>query len=760
MSVPLPPPQPRLDLGSHCAQQYHPGRRRLVAEHQHRAGLSFCYAGQRIHGRHTQTALPQRQLHLEQTCRERLQTLGFRVALRQSQALPKDSAEMFELPGPKAWLHFVQHQLPQLRAEGWQIVVHPGFEYHLLPVDEWRAQLKDTGEAHWVDLALYIRSGQRDIPLIPLLLPVLRQHPELLASIPPSGEWLRLPLQPTDKQAPQGLLVPLAKLHQILQPLAEACHQAPPGSQVLRLARADAVRLPLLDDLLHWPTTHPLLAAARRLCHPGRYPSPPPQSLNACLRPYQQEGLSWLQGLSQLGGGGILADDMGLGKTLQVLSHLLLEKQQNRLQHPALIVLPTSLIHTWQNEAARFTPGLRVLALQGSERQAAFALRDQYDLLLTTYSLLGRDLRHWKGYSLQWLILDEAHHIKNPSSQIAQAANQLQAKQRLCLSGTPLENHLGELWALFQFLYPDWLGDARSFRQRYRQPIERLGDDTCLQQLQQRIRPFLLRRCKETVATELPPKNEITKWVELSDEQRHLYEQVRHTMSQQLVGEPAPLGRPPLVLEALLQLRQVCCDSRLLQADTPHTADITPASAKLKVLLEMLECLLAEGRRILVFSQFSRMLGFIARALETRGIAYAKLTGQTQDRQTPVEAFQSGQLPVFLISLKAGGCGLTLTAADTVIHYDPWWNPAAEQQATDRAYRLGQDKPVFVYRLITRHTVEERIQQLQQSKSSLAQALLENAPDTAARSLPSEELARLLAPLPQPCKTRDSTARA
>jgi len=438
---------------------------------------------------------------------------------------------------------------------------------------------------------------------------------------------------------------------------------------------------------------------------------------------------------------------MGLGKTLQTLAHILCEKQAGRLDKPALIVMPTSLIPNWQDEAARFTPQLRVLALHGSKRKALFEQIAEHDLILTTYALLPRDLKALNQQRYRLLILDEAQNIKNPRSKAATAAAQVQADLRLCLTGTPLENHLGELWSLFHFLMPGWLGDAKAFTRDYRTPIEKRGDAQRLNHLNGRIRPFLLRRTKEQVASELPPKTEITHWVELTQLQRDRYETLRLAMDRKVRDEIARQGLARshiVILEALLRLRQSCCDLRLLGEDG---GELTAAdSGKLSALLDMLQELVDEGRRVLLFSQFTSMLALIEAELQARRITYAKLTGSTQDRRTPVERFQAGEFPVFLISLKAGGSGLNLTAADTVIHFDPWWNPAAEAQASDRAYRIGQDKPVFVYKLIARGSVEEKIQQLQQAKASLASGVLDGG-SQGQWQLDEEDLAALFAPL-------------
>ena len=311
-----------------------------------------------------------------------------------------------------------------------------------------------------------------------------------------------------------------------------------------------------------------------------------------------------------------------------------------------------------------------------------------------------------------------------------------------------MENHLGELWSLFNFLMPGWLGSAREFTRSYRTPIEKHGDPLRLQHLNERIRPFLLRRHKEEVAHELPPKNEIIHWVELSPAQRDLYETVRLAMDRKVREEIDRRGLARskiIVLEALLKLRQVCCDLRLIKGEGTRTVR-GGNSGKLESLLEMLQELLAEGRRVLIFSQFTSMLALIEDSLHQRSIDYVTLTGDTRDRRTPVQRFQNGEVPVFLISLKAGGTGLNLTAADTVIHYDPWWNPAVENQATDRAYRIGQDKPVFVYKLIARGTVEEKIRQLQARKAELAASVLQGIGETD-WTLEESDIDALLGPL-------------
>jgi SNF2 family DNA or RNA helicase len=414
---------------------------------------------------------------------------------------------------------------------------------------------------------------------------------------------------------------------------------------------------------------------------------------------------------------------MGLGKTVQTLAHLLHEKEQGRLTQATLIVAPTSLVGNWLAEAKRFTPDLSVVAYHGSDRHLDNF--DDYDLVISTYGLIHRDKEKFINYNFYYLILDEAQFIKNARTKTTQIIQQLKATHRLCLTGTPLENHLGELWSLFHFLMPGLLGDAKQFRLWFRTPIEKYADLGRRELLARRVKPFMLRRTKNQVASELPPKTEMTRTIEIVGPQRDLYEAIRMSMEKKVRDAIAKQGLGKshiLLLDALLKLRQVCCDPRLLTL--PEAAIAHGTSSKLETLMELLDNLVEEGRRVLVFSQFTSMLKLIEEQLNERKYDYLKLTGQTQNRQALVEQFQKGTIPIFLISLKAGGTGLNLTRADTVIHYDPWWNPAVEDQATDRTHRIGQENPVFVYKLITAGTVEEAILGMQERKRQLVDGIL------------------------------------
>lgn len=475
-----------------------------------------------------------------------------------------------------------------------------------------------------------------------------------------------------------------------------------------------------------WQVSDRLQQFAQKFKQGYQQQLPTPKGFQGELRPYQQQGLGWLQFLRETQHGGILADDMGLGKTAQTLAHLLMEKQAGHLQDsPALIVAPTSLMHNWLKEAEKFTPELKVLLLQGPDRHQYFEQIPQYDIVLTSYPLLARDEDQLSQYEYHQLVLDEAQNIKNPRAKAAQVVRQLKARHRLCLTGTPMENHLGELWALFYFLMPGFLYSQEIFNKKYRHAIEKRGDQQLRQKLVSRIKPFILRRLKTEVAKELPEKTTIEVNIDMNEQQSKLYEAVRATMQeniQKIVAEKGFKRSQIQILDALLKLRQVCCHPSLLKLDSVKTGQAH--SAKLEQLMDMVVPMVEEGRKILIFSQFTSMLELIEQQLNHAEIGYVKLTGKTKKRDEVITAFQSGQVPVFLISLKAGGVGLNLTAADTVIHYDPWWNPAAEDQASDRAWRIGQDKPVFVYKLITNQSIEEKIIALQKNKAELAQSIL------------------------------------
>ncbi len=468
-----------------------------------------------------------------------------------------------------------------------------------------------------------------------------------------------------------------------------------------------------------------------------------PPGFTGELRGYQRDGLGWLLFLQRFGFGGCLADDMGLGKTVQVLALLetrraLRAGPEEARPGPSLVVVPRSLIFNWKQEATRFAPQLRVLDQTGSERARDATAFADADVVLTTYGTLRRDVHFLKDVAFDYCILDEAQSIKNASSESAKAARLLRGTHRLAMSGTPVENHLGELWSLFEFLNPGMLGSASVFQLT----AGRTPEPETRELLARALRPFILRRTKEQVAKDLPAKTEQTIYCELEDVQRKRYDELRNHYRLSLLQrvEREGMQRATMsILEALLRLRQAACHPGLI--DPKKKAE---SSAKLEALLPQLEELIAEGHKVLVFSQFVQMLHIVRDRLDEAGLVYEYLDGQTRDRQARVEHFQTDPAcKLFLISLKAGGLGLNLTAASYVFLLDPWWNPAVEAQAIDRTHRIGQERPVFAYRLIARGTVEEKILELQRSKRDLADAII-NADNGLVRNLTREDLELLL----------------
>jgi superfamily II DNA or RNA helicase len=633
---------------------------------------------------------------------------------------------------PALWGRLLTEARPQLQQRGFQWRFTPAFlRYYAWP-EQWQVSTATEDETSW-RLQMRVSVQGRSIDLL-----------ELLAQLQES-DLAQGGIRLDDGRL---LLLPMSRAQSLAAELGDLSGQGGhgggclPNSQLNRLAML-AQQLP---ESTQWLDNAGLLDRARSLLQPAPTLTQGDIGLQATLRDYQWQGVCWLQHLRALGMNGLLADDMGLGKTLQTIAHLSLERSQGRLASPALIVAPTSLLHNWRQEAARFAPGLRVCIVHGPARHRLWDALARHDVLITSYTLLVNDLERWQRQPLSWLVLDEAQWIKNPATRSSQAVRQMLAEHRLCLTGTPVENHLGELWSIMDFLNPQCLGSERGFRHYFRQPIEQQGDASRMQLLLQRIAPWMLRRTKDQVASELPPKTVVQLKVPFTDEQRDFYRQLRSAAWADLDARLAEVEREGaqrvLVLSALLRLRQACCDPALLQRP-----DI--ASGKRQHCLDMIEELVAEGRAVLLFSQFTAMLDLLAEDLSRLGIAHFQLTGQTpaDERKRRVAAFQAGEAPVFLISLKAGGVGLNLTRADVVIHYDPWWNSAAERQASDRAHRIGQDKPVFVYQLITEDSVEERIAELQQRKALLGEHVNRRAQASGERfALKLDELIALCRP--------------
>jgi len=620
------------------------------------------------------------------------------------------------------WITFMADIIPQLKADGFDVEMSTDFRYNLLTAQSWNLGVDGEGLMGKADFTATLNDGE-SIDLIDAIAGWIKENPERL-----SDEMLNtvktmehVPLPLVDGRM---LSIPGDMLFSILKHMMElfattgVTEKEVSGVQMLAIKQdlENHEKVKIKDDKKWLELVHMLVDSE----HIKTVEIP--KGLNAELRDYQRDGLNWLQMMMRTGVHGILADDMGLGKTIQTLACILKEKEEGRLQHPALVIAPTSLMHNWRVEAQKFSPELRVLVLHGAHRARYFDDISKYDLVLTTYPLLPRDAGFLVDEPYHMLILDEAQNIKNPRAKASQLVREFNARHRLCLTGTPIENHLGELWAQFDFLMPGYLYDQKNFTQLFRKPIEQDGSEARQDALNIRVRPFLLRRMKEDVAKELPAKTNIVRSVELEGEQRALYESVRLAMQKKVRDSVAAMGVAKsqiIVLDALMKMRQVCCDPRLVKQ---INTDGIP-SAKMDMLREMLPEMVEEGRKILIFSQFAEMLRLIEALCHELTLPYVKLTGQTKDRITPVDMFQEGAVPIFLVSLKAGGTGLNLTAADTVIHFDPWWNPAAEDQATDRAHRIGQDKPVFVYKLTTIGTVEEKILEMQERKRALANSI-------------------------------------
>jgi superfamily II DNA or RNA helicase len=674
---------------------------------------------------------------------------------------------------------FSGYALPQLRAFGWRVEVAPDYPFQVVDADLpfYAAVDPEQGSRDWFNLELGIELEGRRINLLPALLEVLERLPPSgrLDATPPGARFFALPVGERRFVAipPERMAILLKVLRELYQPGGDD-HLRFPAVASRALAEIDAVfGEPRFGDGacgggMRWygDTAAAMKARGEALrLGPRESELPPPEGLRAELRPYQRQGLAWLQHLVAQEAGGVLADDMGLGKTLQAIAHLCAEKQAGRLGAgaPALVVAPTSLMGNWQRALARFAPYLNVLPLHGPGRHKLWPRLAHTDVALTSYPALVRDAGEggqrdlydagrYAGRRFSVLLLDEAQAIKNPRSQAHRAVVGLDARHRLCLSGTPVENSLSELWSLFEFCNPGLLGDAEWFAHRYTRPIEHQDNDVVRGQrmadLRTQVAPFILRRTKEEVARELPPKTEIVRPVELTGSQRDLYEGLRlagHAEVRKAIAEKG-LGASTLaILDALMKLRQVCCDPRLLRGETAREVR---ESAKYTLLMELVAQQRAAGRRLLVFSQFATMLGLIGQGLTEAGVRFALLTGATTNRQKAIDEFQSGKVDVFLISLKAGGTGLNLTTADTVVHYDPWWNPAAQAQATDRAHRIGQTRPVFVYNLIVAGSVEERMLALQRRKRALADGLLGRpASGDGGTPLSAGDVDRLFAPI-------------
>jgi superfamily II DNA or RNA helicase len=665
-----------------------------------------------------------RDFNAERAAQARLQRSGFSSP---------DPQGKLRLTGQNAVLNFLAREFPKLQRE-WDVALDEQLENRTLKNIERvgpRFEISSSG-VQWFDLGVVFASGTGETfspAEIQRLILSGQNHTRLK-----NGKMAVI-----DADA-------VEELQEVLLDCAPQQHAAG--------YRINGVQAGFLDATLSqhgdWKVQAPAAWRDRAAKQSGeaRLECAPLGPLESVLRPYQKQGVAWLQFLRANGFGGVLADEMGLGKTLQTLAFLNSLRNDGPRRSgvtPHLIVCPTSLVFNWVAEAKKFLPRLKVLALQGPDRHTRFSEIAANDLVVTSYALIRRDAAKYRELEFDTVVLDEAQHIKNRQTQNAQAVKAMKSSHRIVLTGTPLENSVLDLWSIFDFLMPGYLGSAKDFRERYELPIVKEKDAAAQARLARRLKPFLLRRLKKEVASDLPAKLEQISFCELTPEQRGVYQQVIEASRKEVlaaVGADGLAKSRMVVLTALLRLRQICCDLRLLKSGEVNPEN---ASGKLELFGELLEEVIDGGHRMLVFSQFVGMLTLLKEKLAADGIEFCYLDGSTTDRAAVVERFQTNAaIPVFLISLKAGGTGLNLTGADTVIHFDPWWNPAVEDQATDRAHRIGQTRIVTSYKLITRDTVEEKILTLQHRKREIIQSMI-GGEEVFAAALNWDEIQELLA---------------
>ncbi|MDB5100366.1 MAG: helicase [Cyanobacteria bacterium RYN_339] len=619
-----------------------------------------------------------------------------------------------------AALTFLREQVAPLIEAGWEIVGREDLRYFRLSTATPSIRLSIVSGADWFDVHNEVILGAEKVEW-PALKAAMRsgsRHVRL-----GNGEWAPLP---------EAWLAARQRLREKF-----GADKAEEEDGALRVACFEAPTLSaLVDDTNDAQVDDGWLDFRARIdSFGGVAPVPVPATFQGTLRPYQQQGLDYLAFLRDHGLHGILADDMGLGKTVQAAA--LLAANHPNAVGPSLIIAPTSVVANWEAELKRFVPTLRVLVLHGAKRDVGAIA--QHDVIITSYATARQDLTAHRAQTYHTLLLDEAQAIKNARSQTARTMRQLPALHRLCLTGTPIENDTQDLWSIFAFLMPGLLGPVDAFRTQFATPIA-MGERGPREALKARVAPFILRRLKAQVAPDLPPRTDITVVCELEPAQRRVYDallsDVRNGIQQKLQRDGLERSRLS-ILAALLKLRQVCCHPSLI--GTPETLHL--GSGKLEAAIELIQELIAGGHRALLFSQFTSMLAILRERLDQLGIPYAYLDGSTRDRQARVDAFNAGDTPIFLISLKAGGSGLNLTGADYVIHYDPWWNPASEDQATDRAHRIGQTRQVFNYKLVAKDTIEEKLVVLQAEKRGLVRDLL--ATDAGGKMLTEETVAAL-----------------
>ncbi len=633
--------------------------------------------------------------------------------------------------GHKDFLHGAQHIAhiiyPTLISEGWTCTLSDDFPADLpIMAPNWVEHLEPVSQGlDWFEMGLGVSIQGRTIELLPILLQAIADgrlnfSEGSLASQQPVGINLTLP-------SGELVYVPGKRLERWIHPLIELRLRGLDENEKLKLPSFTVADMLETDGPRPFSDTKALDQVRSKLESLLKLKATKEgKGFTGTLRGYQREGLAWLHFLHSSGYGGLLCDDMGLGKTVQLLAFFDRLRSSRKLPKscPILVVAPRSVLGNWQAETSRFTPKLSSTIHWGNKRSTDTDLLCSTQVVITSYQTLLRDIKLFAKVTWTCIVFDEAQVLKNPTTKLRRCVVKLRSISRFCVTGTPIENHLLELWSQVDLVMPGLLGSKTTFQHVFRTPIEKHGSHRALTLLQKRIRPFLLRRTKEDVDIDLPPKTEIIEKVPLDAAQRDLYESLRVILDQNIriaLKARGVQSSSLVILDAILRLRQCCCDPRLV--NLPQAKKVR-SSAKLERLMSMLDQLTDAGRSTLVFSQFTSMLALIEEECIRQNIGYVKLTGQTRDRESVIERFQKGEVPVFLISLKAGGVGLNLTQADTVIHYDPWWNPAVERQATDRAHRIGQTKSVMVYKIVAEQTLEERICVLQEEKQRLTDTTL------------------------------------
>lgn len=675
-----------------------------------------------VYGKHVLKPDPSR----ESTARPEMRKEGqFFTLIRRMPALEADVISVLERMVPQEGLmgldfmdritalQWLSHAVPELESHGIE-VFQVGEE--TMNFEQPEVHMEMTEEGDWFDIKAVVKIGRFQIPFIKFKSHILKGRRDFVL---PDGSIAILP----------------DSWFTDYRHLVEVAKEGKEGSISIRKYQAAVLSMQVAGTGFK--------EQLGKLADMDKVPETKlPQKLRADLRAYQKRGYDWLGFLRENSFGGILADDMGLGKTLQTLSLLQCEKEAGAKQ-PSLIVMPTSLVYNWEAEAAKFTPELRLLNHTGVSRTKNSANFSIYDVILTTYGIVRQDLDMLRAYPFHYIILDEGQMIKNPASKTAKAVKLLSAQHRLSLSGTPLENSLMDLWSQMTFLNPGLLGSERFFKNFYAQPIEKGRDEKRQGQLKRLIHPFILRRTKEQVATELPEKIEQRHYCEMTDEQRRIYDETKNAYRNYLL-ELAPgdfNSRKLNILAGLQKLRQIAIHPGLVEEGAGSGLE---DSGKYQEFRRLLDEVLSKGAKVLVFSQFVRLLQMLKGDLEKEGVSFAYLDGSTKDRRGQVERFQTNdKVKVFLISLKAGGIGLNLTAAEYVFILDPWWNPAVEAQAVDRSHRIGQLKTVFSYKFITRDSIEEKILKLQERKSKLSSDIV-SVEDEIFKSLKMEDFQDLL----------------